>query len=65
MIPYSTGVHLVRVTKRENAGQLPLDDQVQKSIRKKLENQLADREYRRIVRELRTRAVVRVEREGS
>ena len=65
VIPYSTGVHLVRVTKRENAGQLPLDDQVQKSIRKKLENQLADREYRRIVRELRTRAVVRVEREGS
>jgi parvulin-like peptidyl-prolyl isomerase len=63
VIPFSTGVHLVRVTKRENAGQMPLDDQVQKSIRKKLENQLADREYRRIIRELRTRAVVRVERD--
>jgi parvulin-like peptidyl-prolyl isomerase len=65
VVPFSTGVHLIRVTKREYAGQLPLDDQVQKAIRKKLENQLADREYRRIVRELRNRAVVRVERDGS
>ncbi len=64
VIPFSTGVHLVRVTKRDYAGQLPLDDSVQKTIRKKLETQLADREYRRIVRELRTRAVVRIERES-
>jgi hypothetical protein len=63
VVPFSTGVHLIRVTKREYKGQLPLNDQVQKQIRKKLESQLADREYRRIVRELRTRAVVRVERE--
>jgi hypothetical protein len=63
VVPFSTGVHLIRVTKREYQGQLPLSDQVQKQIRKKLESQLADREYRRIVRELRTRAVVRVERE--
>jgi len=63
VIPFSTGVHLIRVTKREYKGQLPLNDQVQKQIRKKLESQLADREYRRIVRELRTRAVWRVERD--
>jgi parvulin-like peptidyl-prolyl isomerase len=62
VVAFSTGVHLVRVTKREYAGQMPLDDQVAKVIRKKLESQLADREYRRIVRELRTRAVVRLER---
>jgi parvulin-like peptidyl-prolyl isomerase len=65
VVPFSTGVHLIRVTKREYAGQMPLDDHVQKSVRKILEGQLADREYRRIVRELRTRAVVRMEREAS
>ena len=57
------GVHLIRVTKREYDAQMPLDDKVQKLIRKKLEGELADREYRRIVRELRLRAVVRLERE--
>lgn len=63
VVPFSTGVHLIRVTKREYKGQLPLNDSVQKQIRKKLEGQLADREYRRIVRELRTRAVWRIERD--
>lgn len=64
VIPFTTGVHLIRVTKRENAGQLPLNDETQKVIRKKLEAQLFDREYRRIVRELKTRAVVRLERDS-
>ena len=63
VIAFSTGVHLIRVTKREYEGQMPLSDEVQKIIRKKLEGQLMDREYRRIVRELRQRSVVRVERE--
>jgi hypothetical protein len=63
VIPFATGVHLIRVTQRDNAGQLPLDETVQKAIRKKLEGQLFEREYRRIVRELRSRAVVRLERE--
>lgn len=63
VVPFSTGVHLVRVLKRDYAGQLPLDEQTQKTIRRKLENQLADREYRRVVHELRTRAVVRIEKD--
>jgi parvulin-like peptidyl-prolyl isomerase len=63
VVPFTTGVHLIRVSKREDAGQLPLDETVQKAIRKKLESQLADREYRRIVRELRGRSVVRIEKE--
>ena len=63
VVPFPLGVHLIRVTKREYAGQMPLDDQVQKTITKKLEGQLADREYRRIVRELRLRARIEVERE--
>jgi len=64
VIPFTTGVHLIRVTKREYAGQVPLNDETQKVIRKKLENQLFEREYRRIVRELKSRAVVRMERDS-
>jgi hypothetical protein len=63
VMAFPMGVHLIRVTKREYDGQMPLDDKVQKLVRKKLESELADREYRRIVRELRLRAVVRLERE--
>jgi parvulin-like peptidyl-prolyl isomerase len=64
VIPLATGVHLIRVTKREYAGQKPLDYNVQKAIRKKLENDMADREYRCMVRELRARAIIRMEREN-
>ena len=64
VIPFATGVHLIRVTKREYAGQLPLNDQVQKIVKKKLENEIADREYKSLTRELRVRAVVRIEKEA-
>lgn len=58
IVELPTGVHLIRVLKREYAGQMPLDERLHKEIRKKLENQFADREYRRIVRELRARTVI-------
>lgn len=64
VVPFPTGVHLIRVTKREYKGQLPLNDEVAKVIRKKLEKEIADREYRRLVRELRARAVWRIESES-
>jgi parvulin-like peptidyl-prolyl isomerase len=64
VIPLATGVHLIRVTKREYAGQKPLDYGVQKAVRKKLENERADREYTRMVRELRARATIRLERDN-
>jgi len=64
VIPFTTGVHLICVTKREYTGQLPLNDETQKAIRKKLEMQLFEREYRRIVRELKTRAIIRLERDS-
>ncbi len=63
VMPLTTGVHLIRVTKREYAGQKPLDYHVQKAIRKKLESDMADREYRCMVRELRARAIIRMEKE--
>ena len=64
VVEIPTGVHLMRLVKREYAGQLPLDDATQKLIRRKLENQLAEREYKRIVRELKSRAVWQIENEG-
>lgn len=63
IVPFPTGVHLIRVTKREFKGQLPLNDEVAKVIRKKLEKELADREYRRMVRELRARSIWRLEKD--
>jgi parvulin-like peptidyl-prolyl isomerase len=63
VVPVGTGVHLIRVTKRDYAGQKPLDYVVQKAIRRKLESEIADHEYRCLVRELRARAIIRLERE--
>ena len=63
VVAFPHGVHLFRVTKREKAGQMPLDDQVQKQIMKKLENEIAEQEFQRIVRELRLRARIEIERE--
>jgi peptidyl-prolyl cis-trans isomerase SurA len=60
-----TGVHIFRVVKREYAGQLPLNDQTQKAIRRKLEIQIATREIRQLVRELRSRSVICIIREGN
>ncbi len=61
VVAFATGVHVFRVTKKDKAGLLPLNDETQKIIRKKLESEVADREYRRIIRELRQRAVWRIE----
>ena len=63
VVTFPTGVHLIQVNKREEKGQMPLNDEVAKTIRRKLEKDLADREYRRIARELRMRAVWRVEKD--
>ena len=41
VVPFPSGVHLVCVLKRDFAGQLPLSDETQKAIRRKLEKRLA------------------------
>ena len=63
VIPVPHGAHIVRVEKREYKGQMPLDELTHKTIRRKLENQLAEREIKRIVRELRSRAVIYIEKD--
>lgn len=60
VVELTTGVHIFRVIARDPGGLLPLNETVQNQIRAKLRNQLADREYKRIARELRSRAVIEV-----
>jgi parvulin-like peptidyl-prolyl isomerase len=63
VIELSTGVHIIRVAKREFAGLTPLDDKTQKLIENKIKNQVFEHEYKRIMRELRARATIEIERE--
>jgi parvulin-like peptidyl-prolyl isomerase len=65
IVPLSTGVHIFRLVSRDPGGQAPLNETVQNQIRNKLRGQLADREYKRIVRELKTRSVIEVERDAG
>jgi parvulin-like peptidyl-prolyl isomerase len=60
VVELSTGVHVFRVLKRDYAGQLPFNEEVQTRIGIKLKNTIADREYKRLVKELRERAVIEI-----
>jgi hypothetical protein len=62
LVEMPTGFHIVRVTKREYAGQIPFNEEVQKEIRKRLTNEIANREAKRIVRDLRSRRVWSIEK---
>ncbi len=63
VIPLSSGVHIVRVTKREFAGLTPLNEKTQKLIELKIKNQVAEHEYKHIMRELRGRATIEILRD--
>lgn len=60
IIELPTGYHVIRLLQRDVAGQQPFDDKTQADIRKKLQNLIADREYKRIVKELRAKATIQV-----
>lgn len=64
-VEIGTGVHLFRLVKRDHAGQLPFDDKVQTQISNKLKSEIFEREYKRIVKELRERAQVEIVRPGA
>ncbi|HYT87908.1 MAG TPA: peptidylprolyl isomerase, partial [Gemmataceae bacterium] len=61
LVELSTGYHVFRLLKREVAGQKPLDDKLQTTIAAKLKNEIAEREYKRIIKELKERAVIVIE----
>jgi hypothetical protein len=58
----STGVHLYRVLKREYAGQMPFDDKIQTQIRNKLQGEMIEHERDHLVRQLRERALIEIEK---
>jgi parvulin-like peptidyl-prolyl isomerase len=60
LVEIGSGFHVVRLVKRVYAGPMPFDDKVQKQIRDKLRGEVFQREMKRIIRDLRSKAVVQV-----
>jgi peptidyl-prolyl cis-trans isomerase SurA len=63
IVELSTGFHVFRLIRREYAGQMPFDQETQKIIITKLKNEIADRETKRIIDDLKRRAVIEIERD--
>jgi parvulin-like peptidyl-prolyl isomerase len=59
-VDFPTGVHIFKVTKRDYAGQIPFNEEVQKTIRRRLTNEIAVREEKRVIQELKGRAVIEI-----
>jgi hypothetical protein len=60
VVEVTNGFHVVKVTKREYTGLKPLNEDLQTEIRRKLMNEMASREQRRILVELRRKAFIEV-----
>lgn len=59
------GFHVVRLVKRQRPGLLPFDSAVQKQIKDKLRGEIASREWKRIVTELKRNAVIDIAPPGN
>jgi peptidyl-prolyl cis-trans isomerase SurA len=60
VIELPTGFHVFRLVKREFAGQTPFNDQIQDEIRKKLQMQVAEREWKYVLDDLKKKARVKI-----
>jgi parvulin-like peptidyl-prolyl isomerase len=60
LVELGNGYHVVRLVKREYAGQMPFDDKTQIAIKNKLTASIWEREYKRIVADLRRKATVEI-----
>jgi parvulin-like peptidyl-prolyl isomerase len=58
LIDLGFGYHVVKVVERDYAGLEPFDTQCQARVREKLRGQIAEREYKRIVDDLKRRATI-------
>jgi parvulin-like peptidyl-prolyl isomerase len=58
LVETSTGFHILRVLERTYAGQKPFDEKVQKQIRDKLRADIASKEMKRIVNDLKAMAII-------
>ncbi|MBX7106399.1 MAG: peptidyl-prolyl cis-trans isomerase [Gemmataceae bacterium] len=63
VIDLGFGLHVVKVIERDYAGPEPLDEKCQARVRDRLKGQIAEREYKRIVDELKRKATIVVYKE--
>lgn len=55
-----SGFHVIKLVEREYAGLHPFDEKTQSEIKKKLQGIIADREYKRLVEDLKRKATVQI-----
>jgi peptidyl-prolyl cis-trans isomerase SurA len=65
VLELGNGYHVVQLTKRQHAGLVPFDDKAQDLIRKKLQMQVAEKEMKRFVDDLKQKALIEIEPSGS
>ena len=65
VVELEKGFHVVRLVKRDYAGQTPFDEKTQKQIKNKLTNQIGQIEIKRIVNRLKRDAVIVYTKSGN
>jgi hypothetical protein len=60
LVELTNGYHVIRLVKRQFAGRQPLDVKTQTAIRNKLQNEVWDREYKRILADLKRKATIEI-----
>ena len=60
LVQLTNGFHVVRLVKREHAGLKPFDEKTQTAIRNTLQTQAWEREYQRVLRELKRKASIEI-----
>ena len=63
LIENDAGFHIVRLTTRTFAGRMTLDNEVQKQIKDKLRGKIFDQEMKRIINDLKAKAIIEIARE--
>lgn len=62
VVDISTGCHVIRVVRREYGGQIPFNEETQRLIANKLRGEIFEREVKRILHDLKSRAVIEIEK---
>jgi peptidyl-prolyl cis-trans isomerase SurA len=65
LVELESGFHVIRVAKRDYAGQKPFNEETQEAIRDKLRNEVFNRESKSIVADLRRKATIDVAPQGA
>lgn len=60
LVELDYGYHVIKLTERQYAGSKPFDDKVQKEIKDKIKNQIFATEMKRMVNDLKRKAVIEI-----